>query len=687
MKDAPAYDQIIQGLSGVMSITGDERLRAAAGRLSGRRHARRDHRGLRDRRARWCGAADRRGSVHRRVDARLGARDAWAGSVSNYLIAGAGAACRWATTTSPPRRRARSGPADGLLNIAANKQEQFEALAEADRPRRPGRPTRASPSARAASATARALTAESRRRSRHARRRSGRRCSTASASRPGACSPCPRRWSCRRSSTASCCRPSTTFRASTGRSRSRAPASSSPAATPTSPMPPPDARASTPTRSCAPLGYSGAEIAALPRGRRRMSATLSAEEQPCRRRATGGDRRSSTSSPGKIAIRGYPIQELIGTRALSRHDLADAARRTADARRSRDLLEAALVAGGRPRAARAVDRDRAHGGDLRAAAQRRDGLGDQRARRRPRRRRPAVHGALPRDRRRSRRRTAIAVGGRRRARALIATPAARSFPASATASIRSIRAPRRCSRWSRRPQPPASVAGRFARDRPGRSRRRSTATQGQPHPDEHRRRHGRDLLRARLRAGARPRPVHPVALGRHPRPRLGAEAAGPPHQGADAARRFRIATAARAARRPTPATTDDHCREPAAQHDLKETCHERLDLEPAGQVPRGARRRAHLRPVRPHQHRRARRRWRRARSSSSTRATSRSPRTSADGYARATQQDRRSCCRTSARASPTRDRRGQRGARLDPDGGDRRRRADATTTASIRTRK
>ena len=43
-----------------------------------------------------------------------------------------------------------------------------------------------------------------------------------------------------------------------------------------------------------------------------------------------------------------------------------------------------------------------------------------------------------------------------------------------------------------------------------------------------------DLLRAGLRAGARPRPVRPVALGRDPRPRLGAEAARPPDHGADA---------------------------------------------------------------------------------------------------------------------------------------------------------
>jgi CoA:oxalate CoA-transferase len=33
MRDAPAYDQIIQGLSGMMSVTGDAQTRAAARRL------------------------------------------------------------------------------------------------------------------------------------------------------------------------------------------------------------------------------------------------------------------------------------------------------------------------------------------------------------------------------------------------------------------------------------------------------------------------------------------------------------------------------------------------------------------------------------------------------------------------------------------------------------------------------
>ena len=45
-----------------------------------------------------------------------------------------------------------------------------------------------------------------------------------------------------------------------------------------------------------------------------------------------------------------------------------------------------------------------------------------------------------------------------------------------------------------------------------------------------------DLLRAGLRAGTRPRTVRPLAIGRHPGARLGTEAAGPPHHGAHAER-------------------------------------------------------------------------------------------------------------------------------------------------------
>ena len=59
----------------------------------------------------------------------------------------------------------------------------------------------------------------------------------------------------------------------------------------------------------------------------------------------------------------------------------------------------------------------------------------------------------------------------------------------------------------------------------------------------------------------------------------------------------------------------------------------------------------------------------------------------ADGYARATNKTSVVLSHLSPRAHQRRHRRGQRRARLDPDGGDRRRRADRTTTASIRTRR
>ena len=88
-------------------------------------------------------------------------------------------------------------------------------------------------------------------------------------------------------------------------------------------------------------------------------------------------------------------------RALPRHDLAHAARRSAVAGTVRPS-RGGDGARRRSWAARAVDRHRAHGRDVRVAGQRRHGLGDQRPRRHPRRRRSTMHGALSRDRRRSR---------------------------------------------------------------------------------------------------------------------------------------------------------------------------------------------------------------------------------------------------------------------------------------------
>ena len=68
-------------------------------------------------------------SLHRCVDARLDDCDDGLGrfELSDRRPSNRS---RWATTTSRPRRRARSRPATGLLNIAANTDEQFEALAK-----------------------------------------------------------------------------------------------------------------------------------------------------------------------------------------------------------------------------------------------------------------------------------------------------------------------------------------------------------------------------------------------------------------------------------------------------------------------------------------------------------------------------------------------------------------------------
>ena len=129
MKDAPAYDQIIQGLSGVMSITGDDSntpLRVGypiADSLGG-----------------ITAAFAVASALVRRLNTGQGAfidvsmldctlvTMGWV--VSNYLIGG-----------HEPRPMGNSNftaapsgtfkTRDGLLNIAANKQEQFEALAEA----------------------------------------------------------------------------------------------------------------------------------------------------------------------------------------------------------------------------------------------------------------------------------------------------------------------------------------------------------------------------------------------------------------------------------------------------------------------------------------------------------------------------------------------------------------------------
>ena len=129
MRDAPAYDQIIQGLSGVMSITGDER--SAPMRVGYP---------LCDTIGGMTAAFAVAAALLRRASTGLGAfidvsmldcsiaMMGWI--VSNYLIAGHSPEPMGNDNfTAAPSGTFKTG--NGLLNIAANKQEQFEALLEA----------------------------------------------------------------------------------------------------------------------------------------------------------------------------------------------------------------------------------------------------------------------------------------------------------------------------------------------------------------------------------------------------------------------------------------------------------------------------------------------------------------------------------------------------------------------------
>lgn len=128
LKDTPAYDQIVQGLSGLMSITGDKQsapLRVgypAADTLGGINAA-----------FAICAALVRRATSGEGTFIDVSMLDSTLTSmgwiVSNYLIAGQ----RPQPMGNENFTAAPSGTfhtADGLLNIAANKQEQFAALTE-----------------------------------------------------------------------------------------------------------------------------------------------------------------------------------------------------------------------------------------------------------------------------------------------------------------------------------------------------------------------------------------------------------------------------------------------------------------------------------------------------------------------------------------------------------------------------
>lgn len=128
MRDAPAYDQIIQGLSGMMSVTGDAKcapLRAGypvADTISGIMAAFAVSSALVRKHRSGQGAF---------IDVSMldSALVSMGWVISNYLIAGTKPEPHGNDNfTAAPSGTFRTG--SGLLNIAANKQEQFEALAK-----------------------------------------------------------------------------------------------------------------------------------------------------------------------------------------------------------------------------------------------------------------------------------------------------------------------------------------------------------------------------------------------------------------------------------------------------------------------------------------------------------------------------------------------------------------------------
>ncbi len=125
LRDLPAYDQIIQGMSGMMSITGDAAtapLRVGypvADTIGGLTAAMAIAAALADR--------DRQDATFIDVSMLEAAMATMGWAVSNLLVAGREPQPMGNdNVTASPSGTFRTG--EGLLNIAANKQEQFEAV-------------------------------------------------------------------------------------------------------------------------------------------------------------------------------------------------------------------------------------------------------------------------------------------------------------------------------------------------------------------------------------------------------------------------------------------------------------------------------------------------------------------------------------------------------------------------------
>jgi CoA:oxalate CoA-transferase len=125
LRDLPAYDQVIQGMSGVMSITGSPEsapLRVGypvADTIGGMTAAFAVAAALADR--------NRSDAVFLDVSMLEATMATMGWAVSNYLVAGREPQPMGNdNVTASPSGAFRTG--DGLINIAANKQEQFEAV-------------------------------------------------------------------------------------------------------------------------------------------------------------------------------------------------------------------------------------------------------------------------------------------------------------------------------------------------------------------------------------------------------------------------------------------------------------------------------------------------------------------------------------------------------------------------------